>query len=276
MLENTRPKIPLSIIIKQRLALLFKKIQQSLMGSAEKRQIKETLRIVRTDLSKLNADPKILAKISSQKNFADILLSSIKNNWENIKYVKDPSFEMILSAVKQSPRAYDFVKQDPVTTERLLKHDWQVIGYAKEQTEQLCKMAINIDPKVLGVIKDEAQTLDVCLYAIKKDPTSLKHIAHQSETLCMEAVSKDWKALKFALYRSPEVCLSAITQSKDAEVDIPLEVLESSEFITQAHRKNPSSNIDIHKPSVLLQQMIFKTQTSSPHHQQKQQPHLSL
>jgi hypothetical protein len=79
-----------------------------------------------------------------------------------------------------------------------------------EQTPELCLAAIREQPSALQFVR--AQTRDLCLVALELDPVVLWSIRLQTPELCLAAVRKQCSALYHVDEQTHDICLAAVPQ----------------------------------------------------------------
>jgi len=141
----------------------------------------------------IKQNPHIISKgnktLSSKFNTHQFYIKLITENYHNLGFIEDQTYDMCLAAIKLN---------------------YQAIKYVKNQTLDICKEAIKISECAYFYIRDK--TIDINLAVVKKAGYMLKHISDQTPSICLEAVKQDGLALeyvdnRFNLYYMAEIAI---------------------------------------------------------------------
>lgn len=125
-------------------------------------------------------------------NFSNIIdpteemcLEAIRKSPETIRYIKNPTEEMCMLAIKGSPHTlYCIANQTEEMCVLAVSLDGSALCCVKNQTDEMCQIAINNpvftrkDITLLACIREENQTLEICLELVKRDPRSIKYVCN--------------------------------------------------------------------------------------------------
>ena len=79
----------------------------------------------------------------------------------------------------------------------------------------------------LQYVPASEQTEEICLAAIKQDPSSLRYVRNQTAILCLAAVRRSGKALKYVSKQTPEICLAAVQQDPEAIENVDMTIFNN-------------------------------------------------
>ena len=80
----------------------------------------------------------------------------------------------------------------------------------QEQTPELCMTAVRQNGRALQYVKE--QTPELCMAAVRQYGYALKFVKEQNPEVCMAAVRQNGLALYYVNEQSPELCMSAVCQ----------------------------------------------------------------
>lgn len=133
----------------------------------------------------------------------------VENNWEfdedtqlkiiknisytkighTIEYIKNPTKNVCLEAVKNNALAIKYIKNP---TEKIyleaIKNNGYVIKYINAPTEEMYLEAVKKNGSAIEYIK--APTEKICLEAIKNNGLAIKYIDNPTEKMCLEAIKE--------------------------------------------------------------------------------------
>lgn len=138
----------------------------------------------------------------------DRLHNEVIIDWEKLKYIKNPTYDMCKACVRENGLALEFVKH---------------------QTFEICEIALKQDGYALQFVKN--QTEELCEIAIKQNPHSLYFVKKQTENLCKLAVSLDGLAIKFVKKPTLDICLTALENDCESYYLIKDESIKESKEI---------------------------------------------
>ena len=164
-----------------------------------------------------------------------------------IKYIDNPSEQMVIRAVKRDPTVYFHLKvltpaiveavvnrsasifehipvqfQTELLSITAIKKNIKMFAYVHKKTYDACKEALKIDPLLLKCInlstdefshltKDEYNELVVI--AVSKNGLALEFVDDQSEELCKIAVRQNGLALRFVKNKTQDICSLAVSEN---------------------------------------------------------------
>lgn len=97
--------------------------------------------------------------------------------------------------------------------------------YPENQFYELALEAVKADPYMLQEVREDLQTPEICLEAVKRRGFALQYVLNQTEEVCLEAVRNDGTALRFVETQTALICSEAIKQNEDAKryITIPIQ-----------------------------------------------------
>lgn len=155
-----------------------------------------------------------------------------------ITHIDNPSYELLLIAVKQNGLYLEYVpkeKQTPEMVEMAIKDIYSAIEYAHNPTEEQIMHCLRQDSKLIKYIENPSE--EACIYAInqwehnftyikkvpsdkvftlalEKAPYLLSYIHKQTPELCMLAIKKDPNSLEYVLTQNLELVHEALKIDK--------------------------------------------------------------
>jgi len=142
-------------------------------------------------------------KVQANKIFVERFIEL--ENWD-----KWNDYEFCLKFVKRNPAAIQFIKEPSYELRMIaVKNGRNVLKYIDEQTEELCRIAIiKSDGFSFKDVKDK--TLALCLLAVKKDPWNIQFVENQTPAVCLLAVKKIGLTIQHVRNPTLYICLEAI------------------------------------------------------------------
>jgi len=132
---------------------------------------------------------------SNQDVPEDIQLMAVKNNPIAIEYIKNPSEEIKLAAVKRNG------------------YEW-VIKYINNPSEAVQLVAVVGSASIIKLIENPSEAVQIA--SVEKYGWSVRYIDNPTEKVQLVAVKEDWRAIKFIENPSDEVQLVAVNQNLKA------------------------------------------------------------
>ena len=151
----------------------------------------------------------------------ELLLCVFKINKNLIEYIDSPPQELSLLAIEEDAFYYKFINNRTQEFDRLaVERNPQVIRYIHNQTEEMCFTVLNHDVTLFKYIKNP--TKEMCLAAVVRDGKLLMNIKDQTEEICLAAVKNNHIALKFVHNRTPAIIEAALRKNGYALFYIPI------------------------------------------------------
>ena len=125
-----------------------------------------------------------------------VCLEAVKRNGYAIQHIKNPTEEMCLEAVKRCGNTIKYI--DNPTEEMQLeavKQNGLSIKFIENPTKEMCMEAIRQDGSSINFIKNP--TKDMYLEAIKQNGLVIFYIENPTEEMCLEAVKQNGESIKF-------------------------------------------------------------------------------
>ena len=131
-------------------------------------------------------------------------LKKIYDNPLYIRYIKNPSVELILEAVKKNGLAIRYI-ENPTNEmkETAIKNNPLAVEYIEELSEENAILAVRLLWNSLKYIKNPSEK--VKFEAINAKGWAIQFIADPSEEVQIKAVSKDYDAIKYIKNPSAKV-----------------------------------------------------------------------
>ena len=82
----------------------------------------------------------------------------------------------------------------------------------QEQTPELCMTAVRQNGRALEFVKE--QTPELCMAAVRQAGYALDYVKEQTPEVCLGAVRQNGRALDVVKVQTPEVCLAAVRQDR--------------------------------------------------------------
>lgn len=169
-------------------------------------------------LQKIKHNPSYIQNVQNQDE--EMCIEAVSRNGLTLFFVQDKTPDVCQTAVLENPHALNFVDDPPYELCKLaISEDGLCIQFVErdtfkkfsdEQTNNLCITAVKQNGGALKFIPIEYHTGEVCMEAIKNDPTMLKEINGQNEEMCIEAVSLNPEVLIYVKDQTPNVLKAAL------------------------------------------------------------------
>ncbi len=157
----------------------------------------------------LEIDGSLIHRVSEElQKDKDVIRAAIRENAENIAYIKDQTPEMCMDAVRQDWRALEYVRdQTPEICMAAVKQSGMALQYVKEQAHEICLAAVKQEGVALFYVQE--QTPEICMAAVEQDGVTLHFVENQTPEICMAAVKQDYRAFEYVLEPTPEIAAVA-------------------------------------------------------------------
>ena len=134
---------------------------------------------VYVESDKFKADRLIIDEIIDFENVPDeFWLNIFYKSVSALKYIKEQSEDLHISAIKQDGLMLEFVKEE-------------------FKTGDLCTLAVEQNSEALKFVPECFQTNDMCTFAICQDANVFRYVKNQTQELCDLAVKKNCDAFKY-------------------------------------------------------------------------------
>jgi hypothetical protein len=122
--------------------------------------------------------------------------------------------------IKKNPMLIRYAeKQTPEMCWVAVRMNWETLDFIIDQTRELCLFAIQQHHFAYQNIKDP--TREMALATVRKNGRMLIAMANmQDEELCLEAIKQDPTALKFVINQTDKICKLALHLNPSVEKDI--------------------------------------------------------
>jgi len=149
----------------------------------------------------------------------EICETAVKQNGLAIQYVTDSllTYDLYKLAIEQNSRAIQYVSMDMidhVLIESAIRQNGLMLRFITDQTPELCEMAIKQNPLALQYVKDDMLTKELCTMAVQLNGNALSCIDQSSsfftEELCVMAIQDDYDVLKIIENQTEDMCKLAV------------------------------------------------------------------
>lgn len=118
--------------------------------------------------------------------------TAIKQNHYAIRFARYPNEKQMMFCVKKDNSLIKYIASPTIAVQRYcIKKDSNNFLEIGNPCDEIIDFSLKLDPLVLSHIKQDKQTYERCIRAIKKDPFALEHVIHQDIELIFEALSRD-------------------------------------------------------------------------------------
>jgi hypothetical protein len=143
----------------------------------------------------------------------------IQCNGENIKYIKNKTYELCIESVKQNGDALKYIDEQYQTEELCLisvKSNGKNIRYVKNKTHDLCIEAVKNNGMSLKYIDEQFQTEEICINAVKHNGIYLKYVINKTYDICEIAIKNNGNALNYVhdQYKNEDLCMEALKKNE--------------------------------------------------------------
>jgi hypothetical protein len=140
-----------------------------------------------------------------KKDTEENRLEDIKRDYKLIRYMDNPSMEVIKETIKSGGhRALEYIGVDNMTPE-------------------LYSLLIERFPSSFADLPESAKTPELCLQAVTRQGTNLRHISNKTQDLCVTALRTSYNAFQYIPeeFRNEEVYYLAIKAGSIYLKDVP-------------------------------------------------------
>ncbi|AOY74695.1 HNH endonuclease [Clostridium formicaceticum] len=155
-----------------------------------------------------NTDIEILMEDISEELFEEIECEAVRRNPEAIKYIKNPSYDMLY---------------------KLIKENWKIIQHLRNPSEDIQLLAVKTSRNAIKYIKNPTE--NVQLEAIGTTGNAIQFIENPTEKVKLEAVKKTKSAIQYIENPSKDILAAANqnwpyyrpieTESKKSKEEVP-------------------------------------------------------
>lgn len=177
----------------------------------------------------------------------DIVMKILETDGHMLRFIRNPSIEMMTVSVKSDGHAIDNIKEYYIK-QSYLQDTKEIIQLDDDMFEKLCKLAVkqsgcaikyitqismkdtikqdlymiavtsdgNAIQYILPLIMNSPIMETICILAVKQNGLALYYIREQTLNICLTAVRQNGLALKYCRLRSKEIIDEAIKQNKEA------------------------------------------------------------
>jgi hypothetical protein len=199
-----------------------------------------------TQIDQIIADPDNIQFIKDPSY--ELQMAAVKQKGQVIRFIKDPSYELQLAAVNQTGMALQYIK-DPSYELQLaaVKQNGYAIRFIKDPSYELQLAAVKQNAHAIRFIKDPSE--EIQLAAVKQNGYAIQFIKDPSEAIQLAAVKQNGYAIQHIKDPSEEIQLAAVRQDgyaiqyiKDPSEAIQLAAVKQNGYAIQ-HIKDPTRKV---------------------------------
>lgn len=164
-------------------------------------------------LLKLKNNPEYIQELGDTDE--EYKLFIVKNNGNNIKYIKNPSKEVQKQAISNTPLCIKYIEN--VDTEigvMCVKSLWNSLELIKKPSKEIIEQAIRTKGWAIQYVKNPSEELQ--LLAVSKDYDSIKYIESPSEKVQLAAIENYYVAIRFIKNPSIKAKVRAVKLNGEA------------------------------------------------------------
>lgn len=129
-------------------------------------------------------------------------------------------FDAVLHNTKHLVEYFQYIKQASLENwiRALMKYPFShIIQYIQPQTEEICEYSVKLDPTSLRYVQNDLQTLKVCRIAISQEPWTICYVKNKTPELITLATSLDAYTIQYmsAEEQTDDITLMCIKQKPD-------------------------------------------------------------
>jgi len=165
-------------------------------------------------ISFLNIYPKVLRFVPLEFQSVELCLEFVRKNGLVLEYVINKTYDICLTAVKNSGNAIRFVPENFHTVElcmsNLIVHIDENFRYVKCRDPDFLLHAVKMNGNNLQYIEEQYQTEEICMEAVKSNPRLFRCCALQTEEIVNYVLERDGTALSCVKNQTLEICWMAV------------------------------------------------------------------
>lgn len=164
-------------------------------------------------LSKLKSNPEYIEELDNVDEEFNLFI--VKNNGNNIKYIKNPSKEVQKQAVSNTPLCIKYIEDvDMEVGIMCVKSLWNSLELIKKPSKEIIEEAIRTKGWAIQYVKNPSEQLQ--LLAVMKDYDAIKYIENPSEKVQLAAIENYYVAIRFIKNPSTKAKVRAIKLNGEA------------------------------------------------------------
>lgn len=164
-------------------------------------------------VEKLKKDPYYIKSLTDVTE--DMALVVVRENGALIRYIKNPSENVMWEALKQNPWTIEYIyNPNEDMCLYVVEKAWNSLKYIKNPSYNVIKKAI--ESKGWAIQFAQNPDIELQKVAVEKDFDSIKFIKNPSCQIQMIAVKKDWSSIKFIDNPCEEAELESIRNNEEA------------------------------------------------------------
>ncbi|OOM16420.1 hypothetical protein [Clostridium saccharobutylicum] len=145
-------------------------------------------------LLKLKSNPSYIKELSEADEELKLLI--VKDNGNNIKYIKNPSKEVQKEAIKSTPLSIQYIEnvneEIGILCVRTL---WNSLELINNPSETIIEEAVQTKGWAIQFVKNPSEKLQIL--AVNKDYDAIKYITNPSEIVQLKAIENYYAAIRF-------------------------------------------------------------------------------
>lgn len=163
-------------------------------------------------LERLKRNPQFIEEIDDNEEYK---LFIVKNNGTNIKYIKNPSKNVQIEAVKDTVFAIKYIENLHEDVALMcVKSSWNALELIKEPSDNVIEEAIKTKGWAIKYITNPSEKLQ--LIAVGKDYDAIKYIKDPSEEVQIRAIDNYYAAIKYIEKPTLNAKIEAVRQNGEA------------------------------------------------------------
>lgn len=158
------------------------------------------------------------------KQTEEICWIALQINAICIQYIDEPTEEMSLYAINnlyRVPKKFCTIQTEDIKWALIKSKCSRNFRLIENPSEDMCMEAIKLNPSVIRFIENPSE--DVCMEAINLNPNAIMWMKNQTDAMKMLAVSLNGSAIRFIKDQSEDLCYLAI---RNPVFDSLLNILE--------------------------------------------------
>lgn len=164
-------------------------------------------------LLKLENNPEYINEINEVDE--KLRLFIVKNNGNNIKYIKNPSREVQKQAITNTPLCVKYIENvDEEVGIICVKSLWNSLELINNPSEKIVKEAIKTKGWAIQFVENPNEELQ--LLAVNKDYDAVKYIENPSEKIQLAAIENYYAAIRFIKNPTLKAKIKAISLNGEA------------------------------------------------------------
>jgi hypothetical protein len=165
-----------------------------------------------------------------QNQTFNICLEAIKQNYIAIRYIRDQNVKICKEAIKISACAYFYIRESNHDIDlAVVRKAGYMLKHIRKQTPSICYEAVKQDGLSLEYVDDKFNLYDMYKAAILQNPYALQFVRYQTKDLCELAISLEPECIIFVRLQT-KYQLSKFNNSINLECSICMNSDDINEY----------------------------------------------